>query len=275
MEKPEERLRRWQAATPRMVPLRDIKTDAGLQPRALEIAPAKGRDRLEKDSEEHVARMRADLEAHPAKETEAVLLAEIKGGLYVVDGHHRLRAYKRAGRSTIPARIMAVSRHEAAIVSKLVNCDGVKLPMHKAQAAEAAWQYLPHVTGQGRLPRTPDDSLRSLEGRFGVSRSTLARMEGRLPNVVLANFDSPSLDPATRWPRWTYVKGNAIRDRFADVPPEARWRASVERTASKLAALRETVGPQVFRDAAALLICEDDDDALDTLGDLAGIVADY
>src|SRR3546814_11093632 len=116
--------------------------------------------------------------------------------LFVGDGHHRLKAYRRAQRETIPARVYPMDRRMAVLVSKLVNCDERALEMHAEQRRDAAWQYLAAVTRQGKAGMPEGDSCRTVAGRFGISAPTVPRMVRKLPPTAPQNFNPETHDPA-------------------------------------------------------------------------------
>src|SRR6185312_6206370 len=132
------------------------------------VVPYADKARTEASSEDHTGTMLLALRASKEVQLEPVLLAEIDGGLLVVDGHHRLSAYQRAQRETIPARVTPMGRRMAVMVSKLVNCEGRALAMHREQRAEAAWQYLAEVTRRGALGLPVGESLRTVWKQFGI-----------------------------------------------------------------------------------------------------------
>lgn len=281
MEKIKSTLEEWLALPVTMVPLETIETDEALQPRTRDVVAGRDRYRLDEASELHIARLRADLVAFPGKEAEPLLLAEVDGRRLLVDGHHRKEAYRLARRSLAPARLLCLGMGEAVMVSKLVNCGGVKLPLHPEQAKEAAWQYLAHVTGQGRRPLPPGLSLRSIAGTFGCSKTTVDRMMKMLPAVKLEDFNEEARDPGTCWPRWKYCKGNAWRDAFGDVPLDDRLAHQAKRFGEQFCAMvARAPNPKVpwmaaqylraeGRDAAAELLEQflDAEDACDSQGD--------
>jgi ParB-like chromosome segregation protein Spo0J len=272
MEKLTALLAHWERVEPQQVPLGRLKTDAAFQPRDPRIAPFRDRDRLESESARHVARLADHLESG---EVEPLLVADVGGALYVVDGHHRLMAHRRVRRSSAAARVIALSRDEAVAASKLVNCRGAKLPMHAEQARECAWQALAAMTLGGRRELPQGVSLRSLREAFGPSHETLRTMLKRLPEVKPEEYSRDALDPGTDWPRWRYVKGNAIRDRFADVSADLRLHHRAEKVASKLAAMLEREGAEVLRLAAQLLREEVAADLAQAAAETAGDDDDY
>lgn len=258
MEKLEAQLAAWRAAPVRAIPVASLDTDEALQPRLVSLASLREQRRLEANSEEHIERIAADLVAFPTKDYEPLLVADFgSSGLFVVDGHHRLEAYRLAGRTVVPARVMRAGRLEAAMVAKLANCDGAKLPLHRSQCAEAVWQYLAQLTRRGTVPLPPGLSTRKMAARFGgVSHSTVSRMLGHIPTVDLELFAAPSLDPATGWPRWKYVRGNAFLDYLAQIPPEVRIERQAEKMAGRIAALFDDAGPEVSARAIELLLAD-------------------
>ncbi|WP_228736333.1 ParB N-terminal domain-containing protein [Xanthomonas euvesicatoria] len=153
------------------------------------------------------------LEAAEDKQLDPIWLADIgsaepvETGLYVVDGHHRLRAYQQAGRKQVPAGVLALDWRTAPVVSKLVNCTGRSLALHNEQRRDAAWQYLADLTHRGaiELPSV-GESLRSVAARFGISKSTVSSMLTNMPHVIATEFHALAIDPGTGWPRWRHVR---------------------------------------------------------------------
>jgi hypothetical protein len=250
MESTESVLTRWHAQPVQELPAGRIKTDTAYQPRDPSIAPFRDRARLERESEQHIARLAEHLQD---ADLEPLLVADTGAGLYVVDGHHRLRAYKRAGRRPVPVRVLQITPEQARLVSKLVNCSGAKLALHAEQARECAWQTLAHITRRGRCPLPADTSARAIGRKFGTSHETVRAMLRKLPEVKPQDYGPTACDPGTGWPQWRYVKGNAIRARFEDVPLDQRERLQDERRAAKLAAMVERDGRDAFIRSVAIL----------------------
>ncbi|WP_139370447.1 ParB N-terminal domain-containing protein, partial [Xanthomonas axonopodis] len=131
----------------------------------------------------------------------------VEAGLYLVDGHHRLKAYRQANRQQVPACVLALDWRTALVVSKLVNCTGRSLALHNEQRRDAAWQYLADLTHRGaiELPIV-GESLRSVAARFGISKSTVSSMLTNMPHVIATEFHTLAIDPGTGWPRWRHVR---------------------------------------------------------------------
>jgi hypothetical protein len=234
----------------------------GFQPRdpraTRAVDVAKEEDALEK----HIGRMQAILAADPLAQLDPVLVAVIEGRRFVVDGHHRLAAYRRAGRFTIPTRERSMTAEHAALLSRLVNLDGVKLPLTSGQCAESAWQFVAAVTGRGRLPlKVAGLSSRTVAARFGnISHGTVDNMVSRLRPTKEAvdagnQFSTATLDPITGWPKWRYARGSAAMP-FDDADSEIKEAAKVGKCVAGLARLLDKFGAEVYQKAAQVLWAE-------------------
>ncbi|SBV51631.1 DNA-binding protein [Xanthomonas bromi] len=205
-------MEQFKHASTRLIPVGDIRTHDALQPRVARL-PFKDKGRAEESSEQHVATLRLVLEATEDKQLDPVWLADIgsaepvETGLYLVDGHHRLKAYRQANRQQVPAFVLALDWRTALVVSKLVNCTGRSLALHNEQRRDAAWQYLADLTHRGavELPSVRE-SLRSVAARFGISKSTVSSMLTNMPHVIATEFHALAIDPGTGWPRWRHVR---------------------------------------------------------------------
>jgi len=260
----DQALQRLQAAEVRTLPLSAVKTDDTFQPRVARLVPFKEQGGVEERSEEHIGNMRLALEAAQHIQLEPVLVADIDGDLFVVDGHHRLRAYRRAQRETIPARVLPMDRRLAALVSKLVNAAGRALPMHKAQQLDAAWQYMAAVTRQGAEGLPVGESLRTITGRFGIGYGTAQRMLRKMPGVNPKDWSSEALDTGTGWPRWRYVReaGAGWRDMKEKMNVEQITQHEAEKLARKIGALMEKATPAAVRLAVQMLGIEEQMEAV-------------
>jgi len=172
MERLETLLAQWRSTEPETIGIDSIQTDAAYQPRNIILVPFKDRGKEERASEQHTADLAARLEC--GGNLEPVLVARIDGMLMLIDGHHRLGAYQKAGRTHIPARIRDSTKRQAFVVSKAANCDGVKLRMHNEQRREGAWQYLALKTKRGRQELPKGISLRGIGRTFGVGHNTIS-----------------------------------------------------------------------------------------------------
>lgn len=268
MEKLASLLARWRAIEPQAVPLGRLKLHPMFQPRDNRLAPYRDRGRLESESERHVDDLASKLEG--GRDLEPVLAARIDGKLWLIDGHHRLKAYRRGHRPTAPTRIMDTTQDTALVASKAVNCDGVKLPMHDEQKREAMWQYLVMRTARGNRELPEGESLRALGQTFGVGKDTVSRMLRQLSKVNPRDYTTDACDPGTGWPQWKYVKGNAWRDAYSDTDGDARERHKDERRAAKLAALIERDGLDAFLRSVRLLALDTATAAAEQLAETCG-----
>lgn len=271
-----------------------VKMHSHLQPRSERLIPLKYVGRTKQQSEDHSHALSSALDVSQEVELEPIWLADIsampekniQAGLYVVDGHHRLSAYKKAGRKTIPARILAMDFVTAVIASKPVNCSGCKLLMHREQRFDAAWQYLAVVMERGARPLLPSgESLRTIAGKFGVGHSTVARMLVALSEIRLEEFPPDARDPGTDWPRWKYVRTpkSIWQTPIELLPNEARTLRNAESLARSIASMMENSDPEERALALRMLAAEevpslDPTEAVNFLADMArpyGTYAEY
>ena len=180
------------------------------------------------------------------------------GVLYVVDGHHRLRAYRLSKRETIPARVLPMKHLTAVLVSKLVNCAGRALEMHKEQRYDAAWQWLAAVTHRGAKELPAGESFRSVAGRFGFGKDTVRKMLRKLPKVNPKEWTDDAHDPGTGFPRWRYVNehGAGWQDMQTEMTVEQLTQHEAERLAKKIGALLDKATPEAMTRALEMLANE-------------------
>jgi ParB-like chromosome segregation protein Spo0J len=251
----QQALERLKTAEVQQLPLITLQTDDAFQPRNGRMVPFREQTGVDSRSEAHIGTMRLVLEAAQSVELEPVLVAEIDGHLYVVDGHHRLQAYRRAQRDTVPVRVMPLDRQRAVLVSKLVNCEARALEMHAEQRRDAAWQYLAAVTRRGAERLPTGESLRAIAGRFGVSRDTIGRMVKQLPKVNPKEWNSEAHDPGTGFPRWRYVRESkgGWHGMKQETDVEQITQQEAEKLAKKIGALIDKANPEAVRRAVRML----------------------
>jgi ParB-like chromosome segregation protein Spo0J len=261
----EQRLDALRKVRSKALPVSSLETHEALQPRNSRLIPFRDKGRAEDRSAEHIGHMRLALEGAKGQELEPILAAKIGDAIYVIDGHHRLEAYERAKRATIPARVASMSLKRAALLSKLANCTGRALEMHPEQRRDAAWQYLAAITHAGSKPRPPSESYRRIAGRFGIGHATVQRMLRRLPHISPSEWSREALDEGTRFPRWRYVReqGQGWREMKEMLTPDQLTQHQAEKLAERIGALLEKATPEVQRLAKLMLANEQGLAALD------------
>jgi len=254
-----------------LLPIGNVRLADALQPRVARIVPIRDKGRIEQAREQHIATLRLALEASEQTQLDPVWIADIRHaepvapGLYLVDGHHRLAAYRQARRDAIPANILPMDWHAAVAVSKLVNCTGRSLALHKEQCRDAAWQYLAILTHRGANGLPKGESLRLVAGRFGISKNTVSSMLTYLPRVVPTEFHSLAIDPGTGWPRWRYVReANSPWQTSLPSSDQQQLDRDAERVARNIVKLVDGSSPAV-RARALEMLANDEVDATDQL----------
>jgi uncharacterized ParB-like nuclease family protein len=251
----DQALQRLQATEAKYLPLQILKIDDTFQPREARMVPFKDQARVERRSEEHIGTMRLALEAAQSIQLEPILVAEVDGVLFVVDGHHRLNAYKRAKRETIPTRVYPMDRQRAVLVSKLVNCTDRALEMHSEQKLDAAWQYVAAVTRRGTHGLPKGESCKTVAGRFGIGHGSVHRMLRKLSQVNPKDWQGAALDAGTGFPRWRKVReaGSDWQQDLSEMDMEQITQHEAEQLAKKIGALMEKATPEAWSRAVEML----------------------
>ncbi|QSX78118.1 ParB N-terminal domain-containing protein [Agrilutibacter solisilvae] len=207
--------------------LDQIKTHKALQPRNLLLLKARDQVRQEQSSQSHIHDMCLYLKASSNVDLIPLHLASVDGALYVVDGHHRLAAYKRAKRADLPAQVETMTLRQASHASKLANVKYTKLEMRPEQKRDALWQHMAFITNNGSLGLPKGVSQRSLQGQFGVALDTVQRMLARLPKVEPGEFPKEHCDAITGFPHWKFVRQTVVNDMYQQMTPDVRldWQA--------------------------------------------------
>ncbi|WP_235504302.1 ParB N-terminal domain-containing protein [Stenotrophomonas sp. Leaf70] len=254
-----------------LLPTNDVRLADALQPRVARIVPIRDKGRIEQSRDQHIATLRLALEASEQTQLDPVWIASIEhtepvaAGLYLVDGHHRLTAYRLAGRDVIPASILPMDWRAAIAVSKLVNCTSRSLALHKEQCLDAAWQYLAILTHRGANELPKGESLRSVAGRFGISKNTVSSMLAYLPRVVPTEFNSLAIDPGTGWPRWRCVReANSPWQTSLPTSEQQQLDRDAERVARNIVKLVDGSSPAI-RARALEMLANDEVHATDQL----------
>ncbi|PBJ82415.1 hypothetical protein CMZ84_09580 [Lysobacteraceae bacterium NML93-0399] len=254
MKKMEELLQRWEATAPAQLPLKELKTDEALQPRAMEAVALSGFSAEQKRLADHVRVIASRLRV-PGVQVEPILVARTEQGLYIVDGHHRFLACRAAGREVLPARVLVVEMGEAVMASKFVNFGAEKLGMLPEQRRDAAWQWLSSATARGTQPLPEGASQRRIADRFDISVGNANAMLKVLKSQRLdpAKFKSSHLDPGTGWPRWCFARNPSYSREWSPVSADGRIEQEGVKLASKIAEAVQRYGQDVFRIAIGQL----------------------
>lgn len=249
-------LKRLQLAEVQALSIDDVHTHDALQPRNSRVLRNSQRSAAEQRSEGNVANLRCALRASKRAQLEPVLVARIEGKNYIVDGHHRLRAYRAEKRPTIPARVVSMEMSAAVLASKLVNLTGRAMAMEKAQSIEAAWQYLAALTDGGSKPLPAGVTFAALESRLGVGHSSLHRMMQQLRGVVPSEWAEEDCDPGTGFPTWTAARSMTWNWEGDGMTYAQALQHRAERLAATLAKQLEEQPPDV-RELAFKILARD------------------
>jgi hypothetical protein len=229
------------------VDVRDVRTHPALQPRSQNLIKEREALRQEEQSERHVQDMAQLLRALPREDLEPLSLARVGAVLYVVDGHHRLKAYRRAKRAELPARVVTMTLVEASHASKLANVSHTKLEMLPAQKRNALWHHLAAITDRGSRGLPKGTSQRDLAGRFGVALQTVQRMLQKMPEVDRWEFPPEHCDGITKFPHWRYVCQSVRAQMYQALSPDARIEWKSGKYARRLLKLWEQFPPEAVR----------------------------
>ncbi len=193
-------LAEWRAIEPQRVVIDAIVAVDGLQFRDTTAIAFARKGAAEAASRTMVSNMKMQLVTEPARELDPVLVAKVGKRLVIVDGHHRLNAYRRARRETIPCRIRKATMREALQVARVTNLDQTKLPMDGAQARKCVWQAIGEYTAKGT--RGAGCSARSIARTYGgVARTTVDTMLLRVA-AMPAGWEQLERNPISGWPTW-------------------------------------------------------------------------
>jgi len=268
-------LRRLQSADVQMIPIDQLKTDEALQPRAGRLVPYRHKSRTDERSNDNIGRMRLILEADKRAELEPILVTYTDGVLSVVDGHHRLSAYRLAKRNTIPARVCSLSWKEAVMASKVANSAPRALEMHEEQRREAAWQFIADITLRGRRKLTEvGESTRSIAATFGIGHNTVSLMMKRMPEIDPGDYNAEACDPGTGFPCWKYARGNGTywNDFREKMTMDQLTQREAEKLAAKIAGWLEGAREEV-RELAIEMVNRDRKEAATERGESVALLA--
>lgn len=196
----------WKDLEVQDVPLPMIKTRPDLQPRnPMLISGVTERMRRIETLKDSVENITHSLKQDANHNAPPVWLVSLHTGLYLVDGHHRLHAYQKAKRQTIPAQIL---RHEqgeqkAILASRLINTTGSRIGLHPTEIREAAWSTISELMKFGARSweqvQHQGHSVRSICAAFGngISIGSVHSMTKYVPRIA----KHPDV-MKSEWPTW-------------------------------------------------------------------------
>jgi hypothetical protein len=204
----------FKTAKPEMVALVTVQCDRALQPRDVSLLTKSERPQERNGRKKQIVGMVQRLSNSPRMMFDPLYLARIDGALYVVDGHTRLDAYRKAGRTHARAVIVPMSREVAVMVSKIVNTTPRARELQTRMTNEAWWAVLWQLSDNGRSD--PGRVARTIAERFGVNkdRPTAACKWLRNGWVDPEAFPPEQRDPDSGRPFYSAV-ALAMHRRFA------------------------------------------------------------
>jgi len=194
-------------------------------------------------------------------ELDPVLLWQSDGGLVLLDGAHRLAAYREAKRDRIPARIVHCDRREALLLAVQANSK-VTLAMSNADRWNLAWRLVQETDRAGAALF----SKRQIIEATGASKGTIDNMR-----ATLASFLRSGRKPSGNWIMdraqnasgdWTEMSDEEAARMVEELAKELRKALNVRgvRNEQVLAlALQKAVGDHRLREWVEYLYAEDEE----------------
>lgn len=129
----------------------------------------------------HVAKLVAALKASRRVELDPIKVLRIGTRNIVVDGHHRLKAYRNAKRQGIPVE-WALGSPKYALLAAGAENKKISLPLTSLDRSQRAWTLVALEAGY---------SKRQIHEGTGASESTIASMRKRLKELQDAGEEIP------------------------------------------------------------------------------------
>lgn len=227
------------------VPITELHTHPALQLRDPSlIRNTRGRVAEERAIARHRDDLARSMQANPRSKIAPLDVADVKGKLWITDGHQRWEAAKIAGRDALPCRVTCMTWAEAMRAARRANTTARALPLAPAMKCEAAWRDMGERTGW--TGGDPGQCARELAGVHTLDRKTTTKMRKWLVKgwVVPDAFLPDDRDPETGWPYYT-AACERVRDRF-DGDDES---VAPEVAAERLACLRVLDAAEQQREA--------------------------
>lgn len=148
-------------------------------------------------------------------ELDPITLFPVDGGLFVVDGHCRLEAYREAGwgeKRTVPARVLRGSFLDALAGASRENAKA-RLPLTQTEKSEHAWRLVRATEGQ-------EWSCRDLARSTAVKKSTIGNMQKALREAEAAGPDPRDFT----WEEWKRRgRGEVVYDEARENKMARSW----------------------------------------------------
>jgi hypothetical protein len=167
-------------------------------------------------SKSHIEELRERLKL---SELDAITVFNVGGSWYVIDGHHRLEAYRLEGRKQIPVTVFKGNAKDALFYGVKENSKS-KISLTKEQRSELCWRF---IIEDGGISKSETANA------FSVSERLVGYMRSRYKEL---GTDALEL-------RWWEAKRTEVRD-------EDRDTGSKEECLSKQ--LYELLGTELLRD---------------------------
>ncbi|MEH6652243.1 MAG: ParB/RepB/Spo0J family partition protein [Motiliproteus sp.] len=104
-----------------------------------------------------------------------IMVAEVDGRRKLIDGHHRLEGFKKAGRKKIRAYVIKTSEADWKRLAIQANSVSQIVPESRAERLEKAWQLV-KVGHDGERWISPSDNNSRTATRHQVTRKTVIKM---------------------------------------------------------------------------------------------------
>jgi len=128
----------------------------------------------------HVDKLAAHLK-DPEADLDPITVLHVNGQNIVIDGHHRLKAYKKAKNKSVPVRYYTKGPLEALVEAGKENVKD-RLQMSHAEKSQRAWDLV-----RSGLPLT----VKQIQQASGRSKRTVASMREQLKKYQQAGKDAP------------------------------------------------------------------------------------
>jgi len=164
---PKLRVATFKKQKEQQVRLRDL--GIGYQSRRPQVESLKNQQRDTIESKEHSARMLQSLEA--GEPLDPVLVTEVEGKLRLIDGYHRLAAYRQYGADTITAHVVRADAKTSTLLSYECNLKSEHKSVSQEQQMQQRWEVVREAFDPNQGPRghwsPPKEEIKRMFGLRG------------------------------------------------------------------------------------------------------------